>query len=296
MTQLHSIRRPAGAAVLALALGLATGAPSAQAPAPAPASPASPAASFDVASVKPNKEGGPSSVRVTPGGMLSVTNNNLRNIIRNAWNITNDQIVGGPDWIDSDRFDITAKASRPFAQEEARGMLQALLAERFGLVTHNETRDLPAYVLVRARQDGALGPQMKKSDLDCAALFASVTAGAKMPDRLPNGNLPCGISVRAAQGLVVGSPASMEQLSRNLVGGVGRIVVDKTGLQGYYDFTINFAPEAPPAPGAPAAPPPDSTAPSLFTAIQEQLGLKLEPGREPIQVLVIDRAERPAAD
>jgi uncharacterized protein (TIGR03435 family) len=88
----------------------------------------------------------------------------------------------------------------------------------------------------------------------------------------------------------------MEQLSRNLVGGVGRIVVDKTGLQGYYDFTINFAPEAPPAPGAPAAPPPDSTAPSLFTAIQEQLGLKLEPGREPIQVLVIDRAERPAAD
>jgi uncharacterized protein (TIGR03435 family) len=281
-------RHTAGVALLAVGVCLATpGAPSAQAPAP-------PAASFDVASVKPNKDGGPSSVRVTPGGMLSVTNNNLRNIIRNAWNITNDQIVGGPDWIDSERFDITAKASRPFSQDEARGMLKALLAERFGLVTRHETRELPVYVLVLARKDGALGPQMKKSELDCAALFASVTAGGKMPDRLPNGNLPCGISVRPGQGLVVASPASMEQLTRNLVGGVGRIVVDKTGLQGYYDFTLNFAPES--VPGAPAAPAADVTAPSLFTAMQEQLGLKLEPGREPIQVLVIDRAERPAAD
>ncbi|HZI77856.1 MAG TPA: TIGR03435 family protein [Vicinamibacterales bacterium] len=276
-------------AAMALTLGIAAGAvPRAQAPAPA--------AKFEVESVKPNKDGGPSSVRVTPGGMLSVTNNTLRNIIRNAWNITNDQIVGGPAWIDSDRFDITAKASGPFGQDEARKMLQALLADRFGLVTRNETRELSVYLLVRARKDGALGPQMKKSDLDCAALFASVTAGAKMPDRLPNGNLPCGISVRAAQGLVVGSPASMEQVARNLVGGVGRIVVDKTGLEGYYDFTLNFAPEAPPQPGAPAGPAPDATAPSLFTAMQEQLGLKLEPGRAPIQVLVIDRAERPAAD
>jgi uncharacterized protein (TIGR03435 family) len=281
-------RHTAGVTLLAVGVCLAAaGAPSAQAPAPA-------AASFDVASVKPNKDGGPSSVRVTPGGMLSVTNNNLRNIIRNAWNISNDQIVGGPDWLDSDRFDITAKASRPFSQDEARGMLKALLAERFGLVTRNETRELPVYVLVLARKDGALGPQMRKSDLDCAALFAAVTAGGKMPERLPNGNLPCGISVRAAQGLVVASPASMEQLTRNLVGGVGRIVVDKTGLQGYYDFTLNFAPES--VPGAPAAPAADVTAPSLFTAMQEQLGLRLEPGREPVQVLVIDRAARPAAD
>jgi uncharacterized protein (TIGR03435 family) len=138
---------------------------------------------------------------------------------------------------------------------------------------------------------------MKKSDIDCAALFASVTAGGKMPERLPNGNLPCGLSVRAAQGQVVGSPASMEQLTRNLVGGVGRMVVDRTGLPGYYDFNVTFAPDSPPAaPGAPAGAAPDGSAPSLFTAMQEQLGLKLEPGRAPIQVLVIDRAERPTAD
>src|SRR5215510_3936220 len=115
--------------------------------------PAPPPAAFDVSSVKPNKEGGPSSVRVTPGGMLTVTNNNLRNIIRNAWNITNDQIVGGPDWIDAERFDITAKASGPFKQEDGRSMLQALLADRFGLVTHNETRELSVYLLVLARKD-----------------------------------------------------------------------------------------------------------------------------------------------
>ena len=266
---------------------LAAGVPQAQAPAPA---------AFDVSSVKPNKDGGPSSVRVTPGGMLTVTNNNLRNIIRNAWNITNDQIVGGPDWIDSERFDITAKASAPFKQDEARAMLQALLADRFGLATHMETRELPVYLLVLARKDGALGPQMKKSDVDCAALFAAVTAGGKMPERLPNGNLPCGISVRGNQGLVTGNGVAMDQFARNLVGGVGRIVVDKTGLPGYYDLNLTFAPEGPPPPpGAPAAPAPDSV-PSLFTALQEQLGLKLEPGRAPISVLVIDRATRPAAD
>jgi uncharacterized protein (TIGR03435 family) len=277
-------------AALAVTLTLlAAGVPRAQAPSAAP--------TFDAASVKPNKEGGPSSVRVTPGGMLSVTNNNLRNIIRNAWNITNDQIVGGPDWIDSDRFDITAKASKPFAQEEARAMLQALLADRFGLATHMETRELPVYLLVLARKDGALGPQMKKADIDCAALFASVTAGGKMPERLPNGNLPCGISVRGNQGVVTGNGVAMEQLARNLVGGVGRIVVDRTGLQGYYDINLTFSPEGPPPPqGAPAGPAPDPVSPSLFTAMQEQLGLKLEPGRAPISVLVIDRASRPAAD
>jgi uncharacterized protein (TIGR03435 family) len=267
----------------------------AAAAAPQAQAPASPA--FDVSSVKLNKEGGPSSVRVTPGGMLAVTNNNLRNIIRNAWNITNDQIVDGPDWIDSDRFDITAKAPAPFKQEEARAMLQALLGERFGLKTHMETRELPVYLLVLARKDGTLGPQMKKGEIDCAALMASVAAGGKMSDRLPNGNLPCGISVRPGQGQVIANGTAMEALARNLVGGVGRIVVDKTGLPGYYDFSLTFTPDtAPTAPGAPAAAPPDPSAPSLFTAMQEQLGLKLEPGRAPVQVLVIDRAQRPTAD
>ncbi len=265
----------------------------AQAP-PAPAAPTT----FEVASVKPNKDGGPSSVRLSPGGLVTVTNNNLRNIIRNSFGITNAQIVGGPAWIDEDRFDITARGTGQFAQREAMVMLQALLAERFSLRTHPERREMPAYALVLARKDGALGPQMKKAEVDCQALFAAVTAGGKMPERSPNGNLPCGISVRPAQGVITGNAVAMEQLARNLGGGVGRIVVDKTGLTGYYDLNVTFTPEPgqPQAPGAPAPQPADPSAPSLFTALQEQLGLKLEPVREPIEVLVIDRVERPTAD
>jgi uncharacterized protein (TIGR03435 family) len=269
---------------------LAAGVPRAQAP--------DPAAAFDVASVKLNKEGGPSSVRVTPGGMLTVTNNNLRNIIRNAWNITNDQIVGGPDWIDSERFDIAAKASAPFKQDEARAMLQALLADRFGLATHMETRELPVYLLVLARKDGALGPQMKKSDVDCAALFASVTAGGKMPERLPNGNLPCGISVRGNQGLVTGNGVAMDQFARNLVGGVGRIVVDKTGLPATTTST-DLSPEAGPAAPQGGAGRPGTGFDGAVT-VHGYAGaarLKHEPGPAPISVLVIDAPPgRPPTD
>ena len=255
-------------------------------------------ATFEAASVKPNKDGGPSSVRITPGGLFTVTNNNLRNIIRNAFGITNPQIAGGPSWIDEDRYDMTARTAGPVNQAEAMLMLQALLAERFALRTHTERRELPVYALVRARADGALGPRMKKADVDCQALFAAVKAGGKMPPPGANGSLPCGISVRPGQGVVTGNAVAMEQLARNLQGGVGRIVVDKTGLDGYYDIDVTFTPEPgqPLPPGAQAPTPADPSAPSLFTALQEQLGLKLEPAREPIEVLVIDRVERPSPD
>ena len=269
-----------------------TGLADAQAPAADTA-----ARTFEAASVKPNKDGGPSSVRMTPGGMLTVTNNNLRNIIRNAYGITNPQIVNGPAWIDEDRFDITAKAAGPVSQPQAMAMLQALLADRFALRTHNERRELPVYALVRARKDGTLGPRMKRADVDCQALVAAVKAGGKMPPPAPNGSLPCGISVRPGQGVIVGNAVAMEQFARNLQGGVGRIVVDKTGLAGYYDFEVTFTPEPgqlPPTVPAPAAV--DPSAPSLFTAMQELLGLKLEPVREPIDVIVIDRVERPSPD
>lgn len=277
-----------------LGLTVATvGQMTAQVPPPAAAK------TFDVASVKPNKEGGPSSVRLLHGGTVTITNNNLRNMIRNVYNITNAQIVGGPDWIDSERFDITAKAATPFNQDEARGMLQALLAERFGLRTHTEQRELPVYLLTLSRKDGTLGPKMTKSGVDCRALFAAVAAGGQMPERDANGALPCGISVRAGQGLVVGNAVAMEALARNLIGGVGRIVVDRTGLTGNFDIHLTFAPD----PGQalpPGAQPPavaDPSAPSsLFTALQEQLGLKLEPGRAPVEVVVIDQVERPSPD
>ena len=101
------------------------------------------APSFEAASVKPNKAGGPSSVRATPGGMLAVTNNTLANIVRNAYGLQMMQIVGGPAWMSSDHWDITAKAASPFAQPEGMAMLRALLADRFKLAAHRETREMP---------------------------------------------------------------------------------------------------------------------------------------------------------
>jgi len=259
----------ARAAAVAVGLALATqGALWAQAPSAPP--PTALSGSFDVASVKVNNAGGPSSVRAAPNGTLTVTNNTLRNIVRNAYGITNTQIVGGPDWFDTDHFDVNAKAAAPFTQQQGMAMLRALLADRFKLAVHTEMRELPIYALMLARSDGRLGPQMKRSDVDCAALFAAVQAGGRMPPAGPNGALPCGLRVQP--GTITGSAVAMEQLARNLVGGVGRLVVDKE------------------------PPRVDPAAPSLFTALEEQLGLKLDAQRGPVEVLVIDRAERPSAD
>src|SRR5687767_10153489 len=142
----------------------------AQTPAPAPKP------SFEVASVKPNKSGdrGMSSAEQA-GGRFIATNNTLAILVRNAFNLQESQVVGLPDWGASERFDIVAKAEQEFPKTAERPrlaqlMLQSLLEERFKLVSHRETRDLPAYALVVARADSRLGPQLKQSDVDCAAL------------------------------------------------------------------------------------------------------------------------------
>jgi uncharacterized protein (TIGR03435 family) len=242
-------------------------------PAQAPESPGS--RTFDVASVKPNTSGGGSSQRFAPNGTMTLVNNTLRNIIRTAHGLQGAQVVGGPDWLDTDRFDVLAKANAPFTTDEGRVMLRALVAERFGVVTHSETRDLPVFLLRVLRSDRAPGIRLKPSVVDCTRLAAA------------QARVPCGLNVSFAAGSITGAGVSMSQLARNLMGVVGRTIVDETGLSGVYDLELTFAPDASQ---------PRSDAPSLFTALQEQLGLKLEAGREPIPVLVIDRASRPAAD
>jgi uncharacterized protein (TIGR03435 family) len=239
----------------------------------APAAPR--ARTFDVASVKPNTSGGGSSQQVAPNGTMTLLNNTLRNIIRTAHGLQGAQVVGGPDWLDTDRFDVIAKANAPFTTDEGRVMLRALVAERFGVVTHPETRDLPVFLLRVARSERAPGIRLKPSVVDCAGLAAA------------QARVPCGLNVNFAAGSIAGIGVSISQLARNLMGVVGRTIVDETGLSGTYDLELTFAPDA----NQPA-----SDAPSLFTALQEQLGLKLDPGRAPLPVLVIDRASRPTAD
>lgn len=264
--------------------------------------------SFEVASVTKNTSGdGRTRMQTQPGGRLVVTNARLKGLIAEAFAMADPQslihsrILGGPDWIDSERYDINAKASTDF-QLSADGpprdmllMLRSLLEERFKVVSHRETRELPTYELVVARADGKLGPQLRRSDVDCDALFAARRGGAPPPPREPGEPPPCGLMGGPARTIAGG--ASMQQLAANLSVRLERLVIDKTGLAGRFAFNLAWTPdrlptEAPP----PGVPPIDPNGPSLFTALQEQLDLKLEPANGHPDALVIDSVEHATAD
>lgn len=268
--------------------------------------PAGPA--FEVASVKPNNSGdGRVMFANQPGGRFTATNVTLKLLIRNAYQLQDFQIVGGPSWINSDHFDIVAKAEEGTPLEtpsldrtgptRIQLMIRALLAERFQLAVHNENRELPIYALVLARSDGRLGPELRKSEVDCNAMFAARgRAGMPPPPGpppQPGERLPCGIRIGPGTMTIGGAPLS--QLGNAMANFLGRTVLDKTGLAGNYDANLTWTPDQMPQrpPGAPEPPPIDPNGPSIFTAVQEQLGLKLDSQKGPVAVLVIDRAERP---
>jgi bla regulator protein BlaR1 len=267
----------------------------------AQAPPAVPALAFEVASVKPNKSGeARASFGGRPGGQVVVINNTLRNMIRNAYELQEYQIVGGPDWINDDRFDIVAKAANSDATRlQLAAMVQTLLADRFKLVVHRETRQVPIYALVMARSDKRLGPRLQPSTVDCEALFTAARRGGAPPPSAPPGERPpCGI--RLVPGRMMAGGSLLSDVGRNLAPFTGRLVIDQTGLTGRFDLDLEWTPDQMPQaqPGAPPAvlPPPPSDGPSLFAAVQEQWGLKLDAARGPVEVLVIDSAERPQPD
>jgi bla regulator protein blaR1 len=262
-------------------------------------------ATFEVASVKPNKAGdGRIMIGLQPGGRYTATNVPLRLLLRQAFNVQEFQIVGGPDWITSDRFDVVAKAPEgPFTADVMRPMLQSLLAERFKLVVHNETREMPIYALVKARADGKLGPNLSPASIDCAAVMRGRRGGGPPPaPPQPGQKVECGFMIGPGRMNAGGMPLS--NLAQTLSPQVGRIVLDKTELAGNYDLELTYSLEglgsvfpgggAPLLNGAPA--PVDPNSPNLFTALQEQLGLKLDSQRGPVEVVVIDRVEQPTAD
>jgi uncharacterized protein (TIGR03435 family) len=271
----------------------------------APATDAKPA--FEVATVKPNKSGDMRvSLGIQAGGRFTAANVPLRMLIRNAYQLQDFQLVGGPDWIASERFDIIAKAVGDVPPRPPWGppgplqlMLQTLLGERFKLSVHRETRELPVYELVLARPDGKLGPQLQPSTVDCAAVAAARgRGGAPSPAPPSPGERPCGIRMMGGRLAAGGFPLS--QLAITLSQFVQRVVLDRTRLTGNFDFDLTFTPDqlpqGPPPPGAPPLPPIDPNGPSIFTALQEQLGLKLESSRGPVEVLVIDHVEQPTPD
>jgi uncharacterized protein (TIGR03435 family) len=253
---------------------------------------------FEVASVKPNTSGdGRVLMMPQPGGRLSLVNVPLKLMIRNAYRLQDFQIVGGPDWMSTARYDVVAKAGtgNP-SQEELQLMLRSLLADRFKLTAHPDKREMPTYAMVLARNDGRLGKELKKSDADCAG---PVTAPAAPP---PPGQMPrCGFVLGFGNLKARGS--TLAALASSLSTFAGRIVVDQTGLPGGFDVDLTWTPDNLPRPQGGGDQPVtvngtaiDPNGPSLFTALQEQLGLKLESAKGPVEVLVIDRAEKPAED
>ena len=211
---------------------------------------------FEVASVKLQAPGDTrGSIGPSPGGFIA-NGIPLKVFIEIAYRVKDYQIVGGPHWIDTDHYDVSAKAPEGFIPtgEQMQPMLQALLADRFGLKLHRETREMPAFALVVAKG----GPKL--------------TATTKPDNR-----------ISVAHGFFTGQKIDMAGLADALEMGSDRAIVDQTGLSGQYDVTLKWNPDATD---------PDPSAVPLVTAIQEQLGLKLEATKAPVEVLVIDSVEK----
>jgi uncharacterized protein (TIGR03435 family) len=240
------------------------------------------ALTFDVTSVKPNtsgEQGGSSSAR--PGRYRGV-NVTLRRVIGLAYRPVQ-EIEGGPAWIDTERFDIEGRIDGAPTQPEMLEMLRSLLTDRFKLVVHKEVRQMPAFALMVARADGRLGPQLRRTD-PCV----TPPPGS---DTQPSTGPRCG-GFSVGNGALTGTGVTMTQLAGELPSATeGRHVVDRTGLGGAFDVSVTWNANALSPTGEPA-----NAAPSIFAALQEQLGLRLEATTAPIEVIVIDRAERPAAD
>ena len=236
--------------------------------------------SFEVASVKRNTEAvlTVSGVQPEAGGRLSAKAATLKQLIASAYRLRAQQIVGGPSWIDSERYDIEATAGSPVGWDTGlRQMLQTLLADRFQLRVHMESRELPVYEMTIAKG----GPKLKKMEGECTPL--------------PNGF--CG-GYATRIGLITGQKASMAQLAETLWGILDRPVLDKTGLDGLFDdVKLEWAPDETQYQswGAEAykRPVSDASGASLFSAMEEQLGLKLTSAKGPVEVLRIEHAEKP---
>ena len=242
---------------------------------------------FEVASVKVNTSGAPVSRISAPDGTgrFETTNTSVRMLILNAYGIPGFQLVGGPSWVDSLHVDVVARGAASATRAEISAMVRTLLAERFDLVVRRDRREMPVYALVVARDDRRPGPRMQASTTDCASAAAP---GAPAP-QTASGQLLC--TTRMSPFTINAGGMTMARLAQSLSGLVDRVVTDETKLPGGYDLQLAFTPERPPPPGAP--PPADPDAPSIFAALQEQLGLKLEARRGMVEMLVIDRIDRP---
>jgi len=239
---------------------------------------------FDVVSLKRNTSGARSaSFGAVPGVAFSMTNVALRALVTYAYGVADEEVVGAPDWLTADRYDMTAKAEGKPGDDQVKAMIRTLLKDRMRLAAHIEPQEKPVYALVVARP---AHPGLKKSTLDCDAIRAARDAAARSgtpPTPVP-GAPQCGYMWSGAT--ISSGGMTMDTLADILRGLAGRKVLNRTLLEGRYEFTLR-------ASGATSAPPSPDDPPTIFTALQEQLGLRLDSQRAPLDTLVIDHIERP---
>lgn len=246
----------------------------------------------EVASVKlhPPDENQQWMLSPQPGGKL-VMRLTPERLVAVAYRMQMDQVVNAPSWAKSDTYDILVKVREGAAVniDTIGPIAREIFLERFQGTTHMDTRDLPVYLLIPARDQGSTGPRLMPAQMDCT-LRGGPPPPRTAADPAPAAAARCGLTQRSGQINMGGFP--IDAFARVLSSLAGRVVVNRTGLSGNWDLDLEFAPEA--APGAPA--PPAADAPSLFTALQEQLGLKLESTKSPVEITVIDSVEHPTTD
>jgi uncharacterized protein (TIGR03435 family) len=258
-----------------------------------------PESRFEVVSIKRSDPSAQLRLGGTPGSRLNIEGAPVRVLVAMVLPVR--RVFGWPDGIDDERYTISAKMPDGSSFAAQQVAIRNLLKDRFNLVTHQETRELPIYNLVLARSDGGLGPALKESSAECQAAareyFEAVSRGT--PTQAP----PAGVARCVSSQPGIGTLGLTGQPIRSFVmllpQFVDRQVIDRTGLTALYDLTLKWTPEAiPSALGLPQAPlpPADPDVPDIFTALQEQLGLRLESGRGPVEVVVIDRLEKPTLD
>lgn len=264
--------------------------------------------SFEVASVKPNVTGDHRvSIMTQPGGRFLAIGVSLKTLIGFAYGVRDFQILGGPDWLDDDRWDVEARAQAgsiplvgptdPNIPSPIALRVQSLISDRFRLNSHHDTKEFTVYELSIAKG----GPKLKLSE-DQSAIQPPEPGSPPPPFPQRGEPMPRG-SMRMGRGEVEATGVSLLGLIRALEAQSGRTIIDKTGLKGLYDFKLQWVPDmnqgvGPFGRNGPESPPPpsDLAGPSIFTAIQEQLGLRLESAKGPVEVIVIDSVQKPSAN
>jgi uncharacterized protein (TIGR03435 family) len=234
---------------------------------------------FEAASIKPSAPAPMgmfrAGIQMSTGGRVSMSGVTARFLIQQAYGVKDFQIIGGPSWMGSERYDISAKPEGAATPDQVKVMIQGLLKERFQLAFHRETKELPTYALVMAKG----GPKFPVSEVETGS------------------DKPKGTQMRMGRGQFNLQGAPISALANQLGQILARSVIDKTELTGNYDFKLEWTPDQ--SQGGPLAvaggdghAPPDNTGVSIFTALQEQLGLKLESTKGPVEILVIEKAEK----